>query len=401
MNFQSVIDWIDKAIPPLIAAILLLIVAIVAALIAKAIVIGIGKKLHLEKFTGKWGLTDDPKDSVRFIGKIVGFFVFLLFVPGILAKLGLGIVSAPITTMLTTFLNYLPNLFGAILILVVGVFIAKIVKKIVWAILKKTRIDKLQEKAGMENAKETVRFSTVISNIVYVLILIPVIIAALDVLKITSLSTPAVGILSSILNAVPNIAVAIALMVLGIYIAKVVAALLANVLVGIGTDKAVNKLIGEQVKAKIAPSKIIAGIVRVVIIILFAVQSVSLLNLDVVSELGSDIINYIPALLCAIIVVVGAVFLGSWLENLINKNRDSKMAGSVVKYIILVVAIFIALNQLGFNMSVLNIAFLVILIALAIAFAVSFGLGGREFASKMLNRVEKKMDGECEKKKEE
>ena len=49
------------------------------------------------------------------------------------------------------------------------------------------------------------------------------------------------------------------------------------------------------------------------------------------------------------------------------------------------------LSQLGFAKSIVNIAFIIILAGLAIAFAISFGLGGREFASRCLTKLEEKL----------
>ena len=56
-----------------------------------------------------------------------------------------------------------------------------------------------------------------------------------------------------------------------------------------------------------------------------------------------------------------------------------------------------ALNQLGIATDIVNKAFVLIVGAVAVAFAIAFGLGGRDFASKQLDKLEKTVDNEAEK----
>ena len=65
--------------------------------------------------------------------------------------------------------------------------------------------------------------------------------------------------------------------------------------------------------------------------------------------------------------------------------------------VIITIGAFVTLYQLGIASSLVQSAFIIILSAFAVAFAVAFGIGGREFASHMLNKVEKKIDSKKEK----
>ncbi|NLB99617.1 MAG: hypothetical protein GX788_08310 [Lactobacillales bacterium] len=71
------------------------------------------------------------------------------------------------------------------------------------------------------------------------------------------------------------------------------------------------------------------------------------------------------------------------------------MTGEIVKYIVYVLAIFMTLDQLQFASSIVNTAFLFVIGGLAVAFALAFGLGGREFAKKQLDRLDNKMQEEA------
>ena len=86
-------------------------------------------------------------------------------------------------------------------------------------------------------------------------------------------------------------------------------------------------------------------------------------------------------------------------ENSINdKFQDSKITALIVKVIIITIGAFVTLYQLGIAASLVQSAFIIVLGAFAVAFAVSFGIGGRDFASHMLAKLEKKIDGNNKKK---
>ena len=92
-------------------------------------------------------------------------------------------VSSPILNLLNTLWGYLPNLLAAVLVLWVGFFIARLVRELLVPVFDRLKVDTLQEKAGIQ-VSDTGRLYHTLAYIVYALILIPVIIAALQVLNI-------------------------------------------------------------------------------------------------------------------------------------------------------------------------------------------------------------------------
>ena len=86
-----------SGIPDVIFAILLLIVAFVAAKIVKSLVTKLLKAVNAEKFLSKLGVKDTVTNtSIEFVAKLAYFVTFLLFLPGVLDKLGMSSVSSPI-----------------------------------------------------------------------------------------------------------------------------------------------------------------------------------------------------------------------------------------------------------------------------------------------------------------
>ena len=88
----------------------------------------------------------------------------------------------------------------------------------------------------------------------------------------------------------------------------------------------------------------------------------------------------------AILIGIAAFLGASFLEKTIG-GTGAKGAASIAKAVIYTVAAFMILSQLGFASVIVNYAFIISLSALAVAFAVAFGIGGRDFAKKTLDSV--------------
>jgi small-conductance mechanosensitive channel len=293
---QAFWNSIFASLPSVISAVLLLLIALVVAWLAKSIVVKALEKTNAEKYTDKLGLKDEVTgSSVEFLGKLVFFIVFLLFLPGVLDKLGLQNVSAPIASMVSQFLNYIPNILAAVIILTVGLFVAKLAKQLLTPVLKKLNVDKVQEKAGISSTESTA-ISSVLAYVVYVLILIPAVIAALQVLNISAISIPAIAMLDKIISFLPNIFVAIAIVLIGAFIARIAGKLLTEILSGVGTDSLLQKAVTID-KTKLqgfSLSKAIGDIVKYILILLFVVEAVNVLKLEILQFVGAAIIAYLP-----------------------------------------------------------------------------------------------------------
>ena len=379
-------------IPNVVFAILLLIVAFVAAKIVKSLVLKLLKAVKAESFLNKLGVKDTATNSsVEFVAKLAYFVTFLLFLPGVLDKLGMQSVSSPITGMVNDFLAFIPKLVAAGIIIAVGMFIANIVKELLVPVLKAIKVDALQEKAGIE-ASENTAFSNIIANVIYGVILLVVITSALDQLGIAAISEPASAIVSSIFAMIPNVLGAIVIIAIGVIIAKLVAKLLENLLAGVGADTLIEKVTGTPAK-KFVLSKVISAVVKYVLVIVFLVQGINVLNLPVLTEIGGAVIGYMPAALSAVIIVTIGLFAGNTAEAVIAKKfPEAKMCAVVAKVAIYVLTAFLCLSQLGVASAIVETTFILIIAAVCVAVAIAFGVGGRTFAANTLEKLEKKID---------
>lgn len=379
-------------IPNVVFAILLLVVAFVAAKIVKSLVLKLLKAVKAESFLNKLGVKDTATNSsVEFVAKLAYFVTFLLFLPGVLDKLGMQSVSSPITGMVNDFLAFIPKLVAAGIIIAVGMFIANIVKELLVPVLKAIKVDALQEKAGIE-ASENTAFSNIIANVIYGVILLVVITSALDQLGIAAISEPASAIVSSIFAMIPNVLGAIVIIAIGVIIAKLVAKLLENLLAGVGADTLIEKVTGTPAK-KFVLSKVISAVVKYVLVIVFLVQGINVLNLPVLTEIGGAVIGYMPAALSAVIIVTIGLFAGNTAEAVIAKKfPEAKMCAVVAKVAIYVLTAFLCLSQLGVASAIVETTFILIIAAVCVAVAIAFGVGGRTFAANTLEKLEKKID---------
>ena len=392
MNFlDAILTVITTGVWSVVSAVLILVAAFVVAAIVKSLVLKLLNKGKVSEVLEKADAagTDSKAGTTKdFIGKLVYLFVFLLFVPGIFACLGLSNITSPITGLLNTVWGYVPNIVAAVIVLVIGFFIAKLVRQLLVPVFDKLSINKLQEKAGIE-VSGTDKLSSTLAYIVYVLILIPMIVVALDVLNISVISVPAVNMLNLIFSYIPSIFVGLVIIVIGCIIGKFVGQIVTRLIATAGLDAKLTALIGD--KSKIVLSKLVGTIIYAVVVIFFVVEGVNVLNLDVLTNIGAVVISYMPAVLGAIVIFVIALIASSAAEKALRKNGMNLVA-IVAKSAILVVAAFMVLSQLGIAEELVNSAFKLIVAALAVAFAIAFGVGGKDFASHTLKKFEDNMD---------
>jgi len=389
-------DWLTNFFNPLIGglpnviqAVLLLIVAWIFAAIIKSLVVGAMRRI----FEKKEGMSSDmmaaKDDTINLIGRIVYALVFFLFLPGALDKLGMNNVSAPIAQMVSQFLNFLPNIIAAGIVLAFGAFLSKLVQQVLSMALQKTKLDEVTQKYNGKG-ENAVSVSQIIAKIVYALIMIIFVIAAIQILNIKAISEPAMGMINQIFGIIPLIFAAFILIAFGVFLANLCAQLLEGVLANTGMDQYIDKTFPKKsAEGRKPASTVIAVVVKVVINIFFIVSGIKILNIEVLSNIGTAIIGYMPSVLAAIIVLGLASFAAGWAEKLILKgNSQATVTAFAAKAGIMVLAFFMAFSQLGIAKDIVNELFIAIVAAIAVAFAVSFGLGGKEFAKRSLDKLE-------------
>lgn len=372
-----------------------LAIAFLAAGLSSWLVTKLLTLVKLDKKFDKWGINDGALGtSMKFVGRLVYLIVFLLFLPNALEALGITSVSGPIHSFVSAFIDYLPNIIAAVILVYVGILVAQILGQIVSVLLKKTKLDSLIKRVDSED-KKAVLLSDVLVKIMMGIIILVTIVSALGVLDIAAISAPAIGIVSSIFGAIPSIILATVVVAVGIFVASLACGLLYNVLIATNFDNVVKKVV-PQLKA--SATKIVVNIVKTVIILFVAAQGIEALNLSVLTMIVTAIVAYLPLVIKAAVILVVAFVGANMLEAVIVKaNPKAASLAKIVKVAVFTLAGFMILSQMEIASTIVNTAFIVTISAIAISFAIAFGIGGKDFAKKTLDRVDDKIEKGCDK----
>lgn len=391
-----------STVGPFVMGLLLVLVAwLVATLLRNVFSKGL-KKTSLPNKLAQWNVVKTPQEGANLIdtvSKVIYYLVWVLFLPAIFEKFGLTSIAQPISNMLDSALVFIPKLLLAILIVIVGVIVARFVKGLVYNLALTINIDRLASKftdKPVDGETHKNSLANILGTIVYVLVLIPFVIVALETLDVQTITNPVVAVLNNVLLAIPNILVAAILLAVGVLLAKFVTKLLTDILSNTGINN-LTSYINEDRAKNIDLAKIISQIVGVVIILFFLVEALTALQLPVFNAIGTAIISYLPNVLSALIILGLGIIGGSMLAKFISENFGSKLIGFIAQAALGVLSVFMALDQLKFANSIVNTAFLLIIGALSVAFAISFGLGGQEFAKKRLEKLNDTIDVEVKK----
>lgn len=200
--------------------------------------------------------------------------------------------------------------------------------------------------------------------------------------------------LSKFASALPNIIGALAVFIIGWIIAKFVANILKKILKSVGIDKLADKLneieIVEKSNIKIVPSKLLSKIAYYVLLIIFTVAATDVLNMPAVSNLMSDLLNYIPNLISALIFLAIGIFLAEFVKNIVQTATSSlgipsgRIIASVVFYFIFLNVLISALGQAKINTAFIEDNLTTIIAGVVFAFALGYGLASKSMMANML-----------------
>jgi hypothetical protein len=403
---NTFLNQIGDFLPRLVGALIFAGVAWLVATVVKLITIRGLQALRIDERLSPpedGGTTQNQLPLSNTIGNALYWFIFLLFLIPILDTLGLQRALQPVETLVTEILAILPNVLGAIIIGVVGWFIATIVQRIVTNLLAATGIDNLGTRLGLSRTEGTQPLSRIIGTIVYVLILIPVAIAALNTLQIAAISVPAIAMLQQVLNVLPAIFTAIAILILAYFLGRFVADLVTNILTSIGFNNILSVLgisppprriviPAEEPTAPTPPSRTpseIAGIIVLVGIMLFAtVAAVNILNIPALTMLVTGIVVVLGRILAGVIIFAIGLYLANLAFNIITSsgNPQARILGQVTRIAIITLVAAMALQQIGVAPDIVNLAFGLLLGAIAVAIALAFGLGSRDIAREQVQQ---------------
>lgn len=196
----------------------------------------------------------------------------------------------------------------------------------------------------------------------------------------------------------PKLIGALLILIVGWIIAKLIKAgsirLLKLVRLDTVTEKAKIDQFLQEGGTKSTAIEIIGTLIYWLIMLVVILAGFNTLGLEVASELFNQIILYIPNVIVAVIVLIFGVYLASFIAQVVVtylKNvgiHSADILGKLTKAAIILFVASLALSQLNIGQELVTNAFLLLFGAVCLALALAFGLGGREWASSMIEKME-------------
>ena len=379
---QALVTKVFEFGPSLFAAGVLAIIAwVLASLVRGLISAGLAKTALDEKISKE----AEMKPISHSIGDVIYWLIILLFLPAILGTLQMDGILVPVQGMVDKILAMLPNIFAAALIGLVGWFVARILRDLVQNLLGVVGFDSLGEKAGLTGK---VSLSQLTGLLVFIFVFVPALVAALNTLQIEAVSGPATEMLSAFMAAIPDIFAAVIILSIAVVLARFISGLVASMLDGLGANALPAKFGLTAVAEGNFKLANFAGQVVSVFIILFAsVEAANQLGFTQVSDIASTLIEFAGQVLLGGIILIAGFWLAGIAHATVLKisGADAAPLAGVLRAAILGLVLAMGLRAMGIADDIVNLAFGLVLGSVAVAFALSFGLGGREAAGKQMD----------------
>jgi Mechanosensitive ion channel, conserved TM helix len=198
--------------------------------------------------------------------------------------------------------------------------------------------------------------------------------------------------LNAFLNAVPLVIGALLIIIIGWIIAGLLARVTTEVLRRLGADRLFaehsGRVYGERTR-DIKPSVVAGELVKWLIRLVFLVAAANVLGLTQISELLNQVLLWIPNLIVAAVILLVAPVLARFVRGAIEVGAgemgftNAPLLGRIAEIAIVAFAVIIAINQIGIAANLVNTLFIGLVAAVALAFGLAFGLGGRDVAAEL------------------
>ncbi len=383
---SSLSTQFGSKLPGLLGALLVLIIGFFVAKIVKKIVLKLMAKTAIDEKIGQKMQTSVRIDN--FVAKLVYYLIVLFTLVIVLDLLGAGDVLAPLQDMLSKFLGYIPNIILAGILTFAGYIIASIVSEATGFLSE--RLEGFGKRMGMDSG--SMDLSKIVKQIVFIIIFIPILIMALDALNMSAISEPAKEILSTMMNAIPNIIFAVVIIGVCFIIGKYAVAIVTDLLRNLGLDDLSNKMGLNKMIGETSLSGLIGSLAMFFIMFMGVISAADKLELTQVQDILNNVMHIAGKVFFGMIILMAGIFISNLVSDMLSKSEGNSYLTPVAKFAIMGIFLAFALHTMGIAESIVNLAFGLTLGSVAVAFALSFGLGGREAAGKQMEKFFNKFD---------
>jgi hypothetical protein len=335
------------------------------------------------------------------LGRLAYWLVWLVGLIAALQPLGLSGVLTPVTALTNEVFAFLPRVLGAGLFFIAGLILARVVRHVIEAFLGALNLEKLLGRAGVsigeaplavdesgvaQEGAAPVRSSIAkaVGITVAAVIILFAAVGALQILQISSLTDPATNMLNSIALAIPRVLGALVWLAVAFVAGRWIKQIIETVGPSLGFDRFVHAL--NIMPASTSPSRVVGAIAMTAILLAAAIEAARQLGGDSVAALLFQITELGGKVIFGTVIIVVGLFLARILANLVGSSTgESSYAETIVKYAIIALFTAIGLTFMGLADQIVMMAFGLILGSAAVATALAFGLGGRDWAARRLD----------------
>ncbi|OEC34208.1 Conserved TM helix [Pseudomonas cuatrocienegasensis] len=209
-----------------------------------------------------------------------------------------------------------------------------------------------------------------------------------------SLITAMTALWTKVASFIPNLFVALILVLLGFVVAKLLDTLLSKLLGKVGLDRlmagtGMTKLLG-RAGIQVPVSTLIGKIVYWFVLLVFLVSAAESLGLERVSATLDVLALYLPKVFGAALVLLAGVLLAQLVSGLVRGAAEgvgldyAHGLGRIAQGLVIIISISVAIGQLEIKTDLLNNVIAIVLISVGLAVALALGLGSREIAGQIL-----------------
>ncbi len=398
-NDPQAVYWQDQAqiwVPRILGALAILVIAYVLARAAKW---AISKIVDRVPALRKHYEAEPGKTLGSLIGDIVFWLILLVGIMLALQPLGLSQVLEPVRQLTTQTFSFIPNLIGAGLIFIIGLVVAKILRRLVEGALLAANADGWLRRSGISGTAGTTpatasggtataapraSISRTVGMLVFYIVMIPITIMALDALQIQVISGPATEMLQTIFDALPRIVAAVILLGIGYIVGKLAKQFIEQLLPSAGFDRSVSAL--GFTSDTTTPSRTVGTIVMIAIMLFFAIKAAELLQSPIIAVMLAQLLELGGRVLFGGVIILGGFVFAKIASNLVAGTGSEGWLPAILKWSIIALSVAMGLRFMGLANEIVIIAFASIIGSAAVACALAFGLGGRPTAHKLLEQ---------------
>jgi hypothetical protein len=215
----------------------------------------------------------------------------------------------------------------------------------------------------------------------------------------TALADSVGAIVINFLNLLPSILAAIVIFVVGWIVAVILSKILTKLLELVRLEKflATHKL--EDALGRVRLSNVLVQLTKLFVMLIFLQQAVSFVGLGEITNFLTEVLAFVPVLIGSVLLIVVAALFWEFVKAKVYefgvRSKMIKTVGKLSKALIIFWAITVALETIGFDMTIISQSFITILqgavYGVALAVGIAFGLGGQDEAKDALKKVRKKL----------